>query len=100
LKTLSENFWSGRVIEWLAIAGVVGALRGNRAAGAMVGLAVLAAFLSLPAELTPVARNLTLLRGLLPVWPAVTLALASIPLLLPRRHSVEVKSTGAQGAGA
>ena len=33
LATLSENFWSGRVLEWLAIAGIAGALRGGRAAG-------------------------------------------------------------------
>jgi hypothetical protein len=100
LKTLSENFWSGRVIEWIAIAGVVGTLRGNRPAGAMVGVAVLAAFLSLPAEPTPIARNVTLLRDLVPVWPAVTLAVASVPLLLPRRRPAEVERATAQNAAA
>ena len=98
LKTLSENFWSGRVLEWLAIAGVVGALRGNLPAGAMIGVALLAAFLSLPAEPTTIARNLTFLRGLVPVWPALTLAVASLPLLLPHRRPVEVERTAAQNA--
>jgi hypothetical protein len=95
LASLSENFWSGRVIEWLAIAGVAGAFRGRRAAGAMIGVAVLAAFVSLrgvspslATNLVPAARNLSLLHALLPVWPAITLAVASLPLLVPRRHFV------------
>jgi hypothetical protein len=92
LTSLSENFWSGRVLEWLAIAGVVGAIRGRRAAGAMLGIAMLAAFVSLkgvpsslPTPLVPLARNVSLLQALLPAWPAFTLAVASLPLLVPRR---------------
>ncbi|HEX7525437.1 MAG TPA: hypothetical protein VF327_03970 [Gaiellaceae bacterium] len=88
LSTLSENFWSGRVLEWLGIAGVAGALRGRLTAGAMIGVALLAAFLSLHGEHVPVARNLSLLHALLPVWPSVTLAVASVPLLVPRRRPV------------
>ena len=87
LSSLSENFWSGRVLEWLAIAGVAGAIRGSRAAGATIGVAVLAAFVSLQSEVAPAARNLSLLHALLPVWPAVTLAVASLPLLVPRAGS-------------
>ena len=88
LASLSENFWSGRVIEWLAIAGVAGALRGRRAAGAMIGVALFAAFMTWQVEAVPLATNLSLLRSLLPVWPAITLAVASIPLLVPRRRPV------------
>jgi hypothetical protein len=100
LSTLSENFWSGRVLEWLAIAGVAGAFRGGRAAGATIGVAVLAAFASLQSELVPIARNLALLHALLPVWPAVTLAVASLPLLVPRRHLVggEAARPAAEGS--
>jgi hypothetical protein len=86
LASLKENFWSGRVIEWLAIAGVLGVFRARSSAGAMVGVALLAAFLSWRIQLTPIETNLSLLRTLLPVWPAVTLAVASLPLLVPRRR--------------
>ena len=89
LASLSENFWSGRVIEWLAIAGVAGALRGRRTAGAVIGVGLLAAFLSLHGEKLPAARNLSLLHALLPVWPAVTLAIASLPLLVPHKRPPE-----------
>lgn len=84
LSSLRENFWSGRVLEWLAIAGVAGAIRGSRAAGATIGVAVLAAFVSLQSEVAPAARNLSLLHALLPVWPVVVLAVASLALLVPR----------------
>ena len=86
LASLKENFWSGRVIEWLAIAGVLGVFRARSSAGAMIGVALLAAFLSWRIRLTPIETNLSLLRTLLPVWPAVTLAVASLPLLVPRRR--------------
>jgi hypothetical protein len=99
LSSLSENLWSGRVLEWLAIAGVVGALRGRRTAGAMIGVAVLAAFLSLRGAHLPATRNLRFLLALLPVWPAVTLAVASLPLLVPRRRPAgrPVTRTEAEG---
>jgi hypothetical protein len=89
LASLSENFWSGRVIEWLAIAGVAGALRGRLAAGAMIGVALLAAFLSLEGAPGAIERNLLFLQALLPVWPLLTLAIASIPLLVPRRQPAD-----------
>lgn len=102
LASLSENFWSGRVLEWLAIAGVAGAFRGRRTAGAMIGVALLAAFVSLRGEVLPAARNLSLLHALLPVWPAVTLAAASLPLLLPRRQPAgrQAARTAAEGLAA
>jgi hypothetical protein len=89
LSSLSEDFWSGRVLEWLAIAGVAGAIRGNRSGGAMTGFAFLAAFFSLRLEARPAARNLELLHALLPAWPVVVLAVASLPLLWPRVHAAD-----------
>jgi hypothetical protein len=77
------------VLEWLAIAGVAGAIRGNRAGGAMTGFAFLAAFFSLRLEARPAARNLELLHALLPAWPVVVLAVASLPLLWPRLHAMD-----------
>jgi hypothetical protein len=101
LGSLKENFWSGRVLEWLAIAGVAGAVRGRVAAGAMIGIALLAAFVSRQGgDVTPLARNLSLLRTFLPVWPAVALAVASLPLLLPGRHiRAQATRAAAEGSG-
>jgi hypothetical protein len=100
LGSLKENFWSGRVLEWLAVAGVAGALRGRLAAGAMIGIALLAAFVSRKGgDATPLAQNLSLLRTFLPVWPAVALAIASLPLLVPGRHiGAEATQTPAEGS--
>jgi hypothetical protein len=100
LATLRENFWSGRVLEWVAIAGVVGAIRGNRACGLMVAVSLLAALFSVQAEAIPVERNLALLRALLPVWPGVALAVASIPLLLPRGHATRTAADELDAVGA
>jgi hypothetical protein len=87
LASLSENFWSGRVLEWLAIAGVAGALRGRRPVGAMIGVALVATLFSLQTGPTPLESNLALLHALVPVWAAVALAIASIPLLVPRKQT-------------
>jgi len=84
LAGLSENFWSGRVLEWFALAGIAGAFRGRRAVGSMIALALLAALLSAPGEHTSLDRNLALLQAFLPVFPALGIAVASIPLLV--RH--------------
>jgi 4-amino-4-deoxy-L-arabinose transferase-like glycosyltransferase len=85
LASLRENFWSGRVLEWLAIAGIVGVLRTRLLVGVIVTLAFLAAFLSIARGENPAAGNLALLRDLEPAWFAVTLLISSIPLLVPGR---------------
>jgi len=81
---LREVFWSGRVLEWLTIGGIVGALRSRRPAGALVAIAAVAAFLSAGGGTDPATRALALLHGMLPAWFAVVAAAASIPLLAPR----------------
>jgi hypothetical protein len=87
LASLSENFWSGRVLEWLGIAGVVGAFRGGRVPGVMIAVALLAALLSLETRTPAEASNLFFLQTFIPVWPSVALAVAAIPLLVPRGHA-------------
>ena len=84
LASLSENFWSGRVLEWLTIAGIMGAARRGKPAGVFVGVAAVAAFLSIHGGKTPIPRNLALLHGTMPAWFAISIAIASIPLLAPR----------------
>ena len=90
LVSLNESFWSGRVLEWLALAGLIGVIRARPVIGTSIAVVFLAGFFSVSGA--PVASsadlNLRLLSTLLPVWGAFALAVASVPLLLPRRRSV------------
>jgi 4-amino-4-deoxy-L-arabinose transferase-like glycosyltransferase len=89
LASLNENFWSGRVLEWLTIAGIIGALRRARPAGVFVAAASLLAFLSIHGgEKTPAATHLVMLRETLPAWFATAITIAAIPLLAPRGRAI------------
>ncbi len=93
LASLNENFWSGRVLEWLTIAGIIGALRRARPAGVFVAAASLLAFLSIHGgEKTPAATHLVMLRETLPAWFATAITIAAIPLLAPRGRAVRPAS--------
>ena len=72
LASLSENFWSGRVLEWLAIAGVAGALRG-RLRGRRDDRRRAARCVLLGAGASPSRSRGTsrCCSALLPVWPSV-----------------------------
>lgn len=89
LAGLSENLWSGRVLEWLAIAGIAGTLRRSPRIGAALGIAYAAALLSVGGARVPLDRNVLLLHALLPAWFAVVLVVAAIPLLAPRATTSE-----------
>jgi hypothetical protein len=85
LASLNEDFWSGRVLEWLALAGIVGMLRVHRAAAVGIAAVFLAGYLSVGGHVeSPSERNLGLLLALLPAWGAFVLLVASVPLLVPR----------------
>ena len=89
LASLNENFWSGRILEWLTIAGILGALRRGRRAGVFAAVASLLAFLSIHAGgKTPAAGHLIMLHETLPAWSATVITIAAIPLLTPRGHAV------------
>jgi hypothetical protein len=49
--------------------------------------------------LVPLARNVSLLQALLPAWPAFTLAVASLPLLLPGRRIGAQAHTAVERSG-
>ena len=87
--TLRENFWSGRVLEWLVIAGIIGALRRYGSAAAFVCVAAVLAFLSIDGGSTLEAQHLAMLQGTLPAWPAIVIAIASVTLLVPRGHAAQ-----------
>ena len=85
LASLMENFWSGRILEWLTIAGIIGAVRRGRPAGVFAAAASLLAFLSIHGGgKTPAATHLAMLHETLPAWFAITITVAAIPLLTPR----------------
>jgi 4-amino-4-deoxy-L-arabinose transferase-like glycosyltransferase len=93
LGSLRENFWSGRVMEWLGVAGIAGALRGRLATGSILSVCFLAALLSVTRAPTLVVTNLGLLESLLPAWFAVTLLVAAIPLLVPHARTPSMPAT-------
>jgi hypothetical protein len=53
----------------------------------MIVVALFATLFSLQTWPTPLSTNLALLHALVPVWAAVALAIASAPLLVPRRQT-------------
>jgi hypothetical protein len=83
LASLSESFWSGRVLQWLVLAGLVGIFRRRPAVAALLAVWFLAAFLSIETNAVAADRNLLLLHGLVPAWPALALLVAALPLLAP-----------------
>ena len=88
LASLNENFWSGRILEWLTIAGIIGAVRRGRPAGVFVAAASLLAFLSIrTGGKTPAAGHLMMLHETLPAWFAIVITIAAVPLLAPRGHA-------------
>lgn len=83
LDLLREHFWSGRLLQWLAVAGAVGlALRSSRAFLLIVGW--FASYLVIRWTRPDASiEDASLLRLMIPSYPAFVLMLASIPLLLP-----------------
>jgi hypothetical protein len=82
---LKEIFWSGRVLEWATIGGALALLRGRRDAGAAIALASVLGWLSVSGSHARAQEwGVALFAAALPVWFAVSLGVASLPLLLPR----------------
>jgi hypothetical protein len=82
MAQIREYFWSNRLLQWLPIAGAIGALR------LLPELAVLAATWLAAAAIVIVATPSEfaggrLLISLIPSWPAYALLVAAIPALLP-----------------
>jgi hypothetical protein len=81
LDLLREHFWSGRVLEWLVLAGLIALARRSRTALLLVG-GWLAAFVIVKGSAASVEDG-SVFRILMPSFPAFVLLLASLPLLLP-----------------
>jgi hypothetical protein len=83
LDLLREHFWSGRIIEWLVVAGVIGLFRASRPAGLLFGGWFLAFVFVKGGYPQASINDSSLLRIMIPSIPAFIVLLASIPLLVP-----------------
>jgi hypothetical protein len=83
LDLLREHFWSGRVLQWLVIAGIVGIARQSRTALLLVGGWFAAFVLVKGSYVSASIEDGSVFRIMMPAFPAFILGLASIPLLLP-----------------
>jgi hypothetical protein len=84
LHDIEQHFWSVRVLEWLAIAGLIGLLRRSRPAGLLFGgwfFSMLAVKWTSPNHGT--IADSDLLRQSIPTIPAALMLLAGILLLFP-----------------
>jgi hypothetical protein len=83
IDLLREHFWSGRLIVWLVIAGLIGLARRSRTALALVGGWFLAFAIVKGSYGGASIEDGSLFRIMMPSYPAFVLLLASVPLLLP-----------------
>lgn len=80
---LREYLWSNRLLQWLPVAGVIGAMRGSPPVAALVGgwfaafAVVYGASPNLPTD------DGSYLVAFVPALPALCLLVASVPLLVP-----------------
>jgi Dolichyl-phosphate-mannose-protein mannosyltransferase len=84
LADIQEHFWSVRVVEWLALAGMIGLLRRSRPLGLLFGGWFFATILvkwTTPGHGT--ISDSDLLRQTIPAIPAALMLLAGILLLVP-----------------
>jgi hypothetical protein len=86
LDLLREHFWSGRLVEWLVIAGVIGLARRSPRAAALVGGWFGAFALVKGGYSSAGIEDSSLLRIMIPTIPAFVLMLAALPYLAPRSN--------------
>ncbi len=83
LLQLREHLWSDRVLEFLAIAGIVALLIRSRRAGLFVGAWFVTFLLLKGTYVNARVDDGGFWRLLLPAFPAFVLLVAAVPLLLP-----------------
>jgi hypothetical protein len=80
---LREHFWSGRLIQWLVLAGLIGLARVSRCGALLIGGWFFAFALVKGSYSGASIEDGSLFRIMMPAYPAFLLLLASVPLLLP-----------------
>ncbi len=84
LTNLRAYFWSQRLIEWAPIAGAIGLFR-RAPTAAVLAIGWLGAFVIVKGMRPGSSlQDTSLLRLLIPAFPAFVLLVAALPLLLPR----------------
>jgi hypothetical protein len=83
IDQLREHFWSGRLIVWLVVAGLVGLARRSLTACFLVGGWFLAFALVKGSYVDANVSDGSFFRILMPAYPAFVLLIAAVPLLLP-----------------
>jgi hypothetical protein len=90
LDGIREYFWSDRLVEWLPLAGALGALRVSRAKGAFLAAWLAAFFLIKGSSVLASVDTASFWRLLTPAWPAYFLlgisVLAIVPTIGARLH--------------
>jgi hypothetical protein len=84
LSSLREHFWSERVVEWLAIAGVIALARRSWLAFLLIGGWFYAFVIAKGTGSYGQLENGSLLHKLVPAIPAFVLMMAALPFLFPR----------------
>jgi hypothetical protein len=83
IDQLREHFWSGRLIVWVVVAGLVGLARRSPTAFFLVGGWFMAFALVKGSYAYANVVDGSFFRILMPAFPAFVLLIASVPLLLP-----------------
>lgn len=80
---LREHFWSGRLIEWLVVAGLIGLARQSVRGALLVG-GWFAAYVIVKGTYAYASiEDASMQRVLMPAFPAFVLLVAAVPLLVP-----------------
>jgi len=82
MAQIREYFWSNRLLQWLPVAGAIGALRLARPLSGLLAGWLGAAVLTIVAT-TPGLEGGRMFIALIPAWPAYALLVAAIPALVP-----------------
>jgi hypothetical protein len=80
---LREHFWSGRLLQWLLLAGLVGLARVSRPAALLIGGWFFSFALVKGSYSGASIEDGSLFRIMMPSYPAFLLLLGSIPFLFP-----------------
>ena len=82
LDLLREHFWSGRLLEWLVVAGLIAVARISWRAFALVA-ASFAPFVFVKSSYIATVEDTSVFRILIPAFPLFVLSLAALPFLVP-----------------
>ena len=83
LDLLREHFWSGRLLEWLVIAGVIALARRSVTAALLAGGWFFAFAIVKGSYSGASIEDASLLRLMMPAFPAFILLIAALPYLVP-----------------